>query len=55
MIYYSVRRALKPLDDLAADVASRSPENLMPLANRLAPLEAQPLLVGAQPAAVQAA
>ncbi|MEF8700993.1 MAG: ATP-binding protein [Candidatus Accumulibacter sp. UW26] len=44
MIYYSVRRALKPLDDLAADVASRSPENLMPLANRLAPLEAQPLV-----------
>jgi two-component system sensor histidine kinase QseC len=44
MIYYSVRRALKPLDDLAADVASRSPENLMPLANRRAPLEAQPLV-----------
>jgi two-component system sensor histidine kinase QseC len=44
LIYYSVRRALKPLDDLAADVASRSPENLKPLASRSAPLEAQPLV-----------
>jgi two-component system sensor histidine kinase QseC len=44
LLYYSVRRALKPLDDLAADVASRSPENLRPLARNAAPLEAQPLV-----------
>ncbi len=44
LIYYSVRSGLKPLDDLAADVASRSPENLGPLANRAAPSEAQPLV-----------
>ncbi len=43
-IYFSVRRGLKPLDDLAADVLSRSPENLTPLANRSAPREAQPLV-----------
>ena len=44
LIYFSVRRGLKPLDDLAADVARRSAENLEPLAMRLAPLETQPLL-----------
>ena len=44
LLYFSVRRGLKPLDDLAADVASRSPENLGPLASVDAPLEAQPLL-----------
>ena len=43
-IYFSVRRGLKPLDDLADDVLSRSPENLSPLANRSTPLEAQPLV-----------
>ncbi|MCM8623612.1 MAG: sensor histidine kinase N-terminal domain-containing protein [Candidatus Accumulibacter sp.] len=44
LIYLSVRGGLKPLDDLAADVAARSPENLKPLANHAAPLEVQPLL-----------
>ena len=44
LLYYSVRRGLRPLDDLAAEVGSRSPENLKPLANRRAPLEAQPLV-----------
>ncbi len=44
LIYFSVRRGLKPLDDLAADVAARSPENLKPLARRTAPREVQPLL-----------
>ncbi|WP_245754459.1 ATP-binding protein [Candidatus Accumulibacter aalborgensis] len=44
LIYYSVRRGLQPLDDLAAEVASRSPENLKPLASGNAPLEVQPLL-----------
>ncbi|MFC5300388.1 ATP-binding protein [Azospira restricta] len=43
LIYLSVRRGLKPLDDLAADVAARSPENLAALAPTAAPLEAQPL------------
>ncbi|MBI2305947.1 MAG: sensor histidine kinase N-terminal domain-containing protein [Rhodocyclales bacterium] len=44
LIYLSVRRGLKPLDDLAADVAARSPENLTALAPTAAPLEAQPLV-----------
>ncbi|TXG78372.1 MAG: two-component sensor histidine kinase [Rhodocyclaceae bacterium] len=44
LIYASIRRSLKPLDDLAADVAARSPENLQSLANRNAPAEAQPLV-----------
>jgi len=44
LIYLSVRGGLKPLDDLAADVAARSPENLKPLANHATPLEVQPLL-----------
>jgi two-component system sensor histidine kinase QseC len=44
LLYYSVRRALKPLDELAAEVASRSPENLRPLAQNTAPLEARPLV-----------
>lgn len=43
-IYYSVRRALKPLDALAAEVTSRSPDNLVPLNVHRVPLEAQPLL-----------
>lgn len=44
LIYLSVRRGLKPLDDLAGDVAARSPENLTALAATAAPLEAQPLV-----------
>ncbi len=43
-IYLSVRRGLKPLDDLAADVACRSPENLAPLADSAVPREVQPLV-----------
>ena len=43
-IYFSVRRGLKPLDDLTTEVLSRSPENLSPLAGRAAPREAQPLV-----------
>lgn len=43
-IYFSVRRGLKPLDNLTAEVLSRSPENLTPLAGRKAPREAQPLV-----------
>jgi len=44
-IYFSVRRGLKPLDMLAQEVASRSSDNLSPLAARAVPLEAQPLVV----------
>ena len=43
-IYFSVRRGLKPLDELATDVLSRSPENLTPLASKATPREAQPLV-----------
>lgn len=43
-IYFSVRRGLKPLDDLTNEVLKRSPENLSPLAGRTAPREAKPLV-----------
>ncbi len=43
-IYFSVRRGLKPLDVLASEVATRSPDNLTPLAARAVPREAQPLV-----------
>ncbi len=43
-IYFSVRRGLKPLDDLTTEVLHRSPENLAPLAGRTAPREARPLV-----------
>lgn len=43
-IYFSVRRGLKPLDELASEVATRSPDNLSPLAARAVPREAQPLV-----------
>ena len=43
-IYLSVRRGLKPLDQLATDVLSRTPENLTPLASKATPREAQPLV-----------
>lgn len=44
-IYVSVRRGLKPIDDLASDVATRSSDNLTPLAARGVPREVQPLVV----------
>ncbi len=44
VIYFSVRRGLKPLDDLASDVSTRSSDNLTPLASRGIPREAQPLV-----------
>ncbi len=43
-IYFSVRRGLKPLDELASDVSVRSSDNLSPLASRAIPREAQPLV-----------
>ncbi|MBK7766809.1 MAG: sensor histidine kinase N-terminal domain-containing protein [Sulfuritalea sp.] len=44
LIYFSIRRGLRPLDTLAADVSVRSPENLAPLEKGLAPTEVRPLL-----------
>lgn len=44
LIYYSVRRAIKPLDDLAGDVATRSSDNLTPLMPAIALKETQPLV-----------
>jgi two-component system sensor histidine kinase QseC len=44
LIYFSVRRGLKPLDDLAAEVSARSPENLQTLPAAHVPMEARPLV-----------
>ena len=43
-IYFSVRRELKPLDELAHDVSCRSPENLSLLPDEATPREVQPLV-----------
>ncbi len=43
-IYFSVRRGLKPLDDLTSEVTTRSSDNLTPLADRAIPREAQALV-----------
>jgi two-component system, OmpR family, sensor histidine kinase QseC len=45
LIYFSVRHGLKPLDDLAGEVAARSPESLHALDHSRAPREAQPLVI----------
>jgi two-component system sensor histidine kinase QseC len=45
LIYYSIRTGLKPLDDLAGEVAARTPETLSPLADRDVPLEVRPLVL----------
>lgn len=45
LVYWSVRRGLKPLDDLAAQVATRSSDNLQGLDDKHAPLEAKPLVM----------
>jgi two-component system sensor histidine kinase QseC len=44
LIYFSIRRGLKPLHDLAADVASRTAEDLEPLQPATAPREIRPLV-----------
>ena len=44
LIYVSVRRGLAPLDNLARDVATRSLDNLEPVTDHAAPLEARPLV-----------
>jgi two-component system sensor histidine kinase QseC len=44
LVYFSVRRSLRPLEKLAAEVASRSPDNLEILPESHAPKETLPLL-----------
>lgn len=45
LIYFSVRRGLRPLDELAGDVAARSPGNLSPLVPATTLRETGPLVV----------
>jgi two-component system sensor histidine kinase QseC len=44
LIYFSIRRGLRPLDTLANDVSMRNPENLAPLDKKPVPTEARPLV-----------
>ncbi len=44
LIYLSIRRGLKPLEDLASEVTARTPENLSALTGRAVPQEALPLV-----------
>ena len=44
LIYFSIRSGLRPLDTLAGDVATRSPDNLAPLDKKPVPTEARPLV-----------
>ena len=44
LIYFSIRRVLRPLDALADDVAARTPDNLSPLPDRNLPQEVAPLV-----------
>lgn len=44
MVYFSVRSSLRPLEELAADVAARSPDNLEVLSEPRTLREAQPLV-----------
>jgi two-component system sensor histidine kinase QseC len=44
LIYFSVRRGLKPLDDLAMGVSQRSPENLQAFDTASIPREVSPLI-----------
>ena len=44
LIFFSVRRGLKPLDDLAGQVAARTAENLQPLNTISVPSEVRPLV-----------
>lgn len=43
-IYLSISRTLRPLEQLASEVADRSPDNLAPLTGRHIPSETQPLV-----------
>jgi two-component system, OmpR family, sensor histidine kinase QseC len=44
LVYFSVRSSLRPLEDLAADVAARSPDNLQVLSEPLTLRETLPLV-----------
>ncbi len=44
LIYLSIRRGLKPLEDLASEVSARTSENLSALTGRAVPREALPLV-----------
>ncbi len=44
LVYFSVRGSLRPLEELAADVAARSPDNLEPLPEASTLRETQPLV-----------
>ena len=44
LLYLSIRRGLRPLDQLATDVASRGSDNLSPLPNAPVPTEVRPLV-----------
>jgi two-component system sensor histidine kinase QseC len=44
LVYFSVRRSLRPLEELAADVAARSPDNLETLSEPQTLREALPLV-----------
>lgn len=45
IIYFSVRRGLRPLDDLASDVNARDPDHLEAISELAAPREARPPVV----------
>jgi len=45
LIYFSITQALRPLEQLAGEVASRTPDSLAPLSTSPVPTEARPLVV----------
>lgn len=45
LIYYSITRALRPLEQLAREVASRTPDSLAPLSTSRVPTETRPLVL----------
>lgn len=45
LIYFSIKRALRPLEQLAREVATRTPDSLAPLTATRIPTEARPLVV----------
>lgn len=44
LLYFSIRRGLRPLDQLASEISVRSSDNLAPLATSAIPSEARPLV-----------
>ncbi|WP_374325899.1 ATP-binding protein [Azonexus sp.] len=45
LIYISIKRALRPLEQLAREVATRTPDSLAPLTSDRVPTEARPLVL----------